>query len=178
MKLTTISIIALTAITTGCGVSETTVPETTVPPASLPATVVITPPPTTTTTTPPPPNTLSPEQVAYLETMAAWQAQIDVMTAEHPRCAEWLPLLLEVGGKIEDWPIWSQILWTESRCIDGLEGNGSIGLAQIQWSVHKEWATEMGITREMMLTARYNLTFAVRLQEASGWSPWRYLNLP
>jgi hypothetical protein len=121
---------------------------------------------------------LSPEVIAYLETAAAWQAQIDVMTAEHPRCAEWLPLLLEVGGKIEDWPTWSRVLWTESRCIDGLEGNGSIGLAQIQWSVHKEWALQMGITRDMMLTARPNLTFAVRLQQASGWSPWRYLNLP
>lgn len=137
-----------------------------------PSTVVITVPQSTTTTT------LSPEAVAYLETLAAWQAQIDVMALEHPRCAEWLPLLLEVGGKIEDWPIWSRVLWTESRCIDGLEGNGSIGLAQIQWSVHKEWALQMGITRDMMLTARPNLTFAVRLQEASGWSPWRYLNLP
>lgn len=142
------------------------------PTSTPPSTVVITSPVTTTTVG------LTPEQVAYLETMAAWQAQIDVMTAEHPRCAEWLPLLLEVGGKIEDWPIWSQILWTESRCIDGLEGNGSIGLAQIQWSVHKKWALQMGITRDMMLTARPNLTFAVRLQQASGWSPWRYLNLP
>lgn len=176
MKLTTLSIIALTALTTGCGASEAP----SLPPATTrpgPVTVVITPPPTTTvppTTT----TTLSPEEIAYLETAAAWQAQVDVMALEHPRCAEWLPLLLEVGGKIEDWPIWSRVLWTESRCIDGLEGNGSIGLAQIQWSVHQKWATEMGITRDMMLTARPNLTFAVRLQEASGWSPWRYLNLP
>ena len=174
MKLTTLSVIALTALTTGCGASEapSLSPVTTSP---GPVTVVITPPPTTTVA---PTTTLSPEAIAYLETAAAWQAQIDVMTAEHPRCAEWLPLLLEVGGKIEDWPIWSRVLWVESRCIDGLEGNGSIGLAQIQWSVHKKWATEMGITREMMLTARPNLTFAVRLQGASGWSPWRYLNLP
>lgn len=142
------------------------------PSAASQSTVVITAPVSTTTTT------LSPEAVAYLETLAAWQAQIDVMISEHPRCAEWLPLLLEVGGKIEDWPIWSRVLWVESRCIDGLEGNGSIGLAQIQWSVHKEWALQMGITRDMMLTARPNLTFAVRLQQASGWSPWRYLNLP
>lgn len=141
------------------------------PTSTPPSTVIITTPQSTTTT-------LSPEVIAYLETAAAWRAQMDVMTAEHPRCAEWLPLLLEVGGKIEDWPIWSRVLWVESRCIDGLEGNGSIGLAQIQWSVHKEWALQMGITRDMMLTARPNLTFAVRLQEASGWSPWRYLNLP
>lgn len=178
MKITTLSIIALTAITTACGVSQTTNPTTT---ATAPRTVVITDPPTTTTTTTTtvaPPSTLSSEQLAYLETMAAWQAQVDVMTAEYPRCAEWLPLLLEVGGKIEDWPIWSRVLWVESRCTDGLEGNGSLGLAQIQWSVHKDWAMSMGITREMILTARPNLTFAVRLQEASGWSPWRYLNLP
>lgn len=156
----------------GCATTQTKpVDLTPLPTYNTPRTVVITTPQTTTTT-------LSPEAVAYLETAAAWQAQIDLMTAEHPRCAEWLPLLLEVGGKIEDWPIWSRVLWTESRCIDGLEGNGSIGLAQIQWSVHKEWALQMGITRDMMLTARPNLTFAVRLQEASGWSPWRYLNLP
>ncbi len=176
MKLTTLSFIALTALTTGCGASEAPTSPTTIP-QSLPVTVVITPPPTTTTTVAPT-TTLSPEEIAYLETLAAWQAQVDVMTASHPRCAEWLPLLLEVGGKIEDWPIWSRVLWVESRCIDGLEGNGSLGLAQIQWSVHKDWAMSMGITREMILTARPNLTFAVRLQEASGWSPWRYLDLP
>lgn len=156
----------------GCATTRLEPVELTPLPTTIPpSTVVITAPQTTTTT-------LSPEAVAYLETAAAWQAQIDVMASEHPQCAEWLPLLLEVGGKIEDWPIWSRVLWTESRCIDGLEGNGSIGLAQIQWSVHKEWALQMGITRDMMLTARPNLTFAVRLQEASGWSPWRYLNLP
>jgi len=154
----------------GCATNTAEPVELTPLPSAAPqSTVVITSPVSTTTT-------LSPEAVVYLEALAAWQAQIDVMTLQHPRCAEWLPLLLEVGGKIEDWPIWSRVLWVESRCIDGLEGNGSIGLAQIQWSVHKEWALQMGITRDMMLTARPNLTFAVRLQQASGWSPWRYLN--
>lgn len=154
----------------GCATNTAEPVELTPLPSAAPqSTVVITTPVSTTTT-------LSPEAVVYLEALAAWQAQIDAMKLEHPRCAEWLPLLLEVGGKIEDWPIWSRVLWVESRCIDGLEGNGSIGLAQIQWSVHKEWALQMGITRDMMLTARPNLTFAVRLQQASGWSPWRYLN--
>jgi hypothetical protein len=165
--------VLLLLLLAGCSTTtKNPVELTPLPTAAPPSTVVITTPQSTTTTT------LSPEAVAYLETLAAWQAQVDVMMFEHPRCAEWLPLLLEVGGKIEDWPIWSRILWVESRCIDGLEGNGSIGLAQIQWSVHKEWALQMGITRDMMLTARPNLTFAVRLQQASGWSPWRYLNLP
>jgi len=157
----------------GCAVNSTTEPIqlTPLPTTVVPSTVVI----TTPVTTQP---LLTADQIAYLEAVAAQQAQIDVMAAYHPRCAEWLPLLLEVGGRIEDWPIWSRVLWTESRCIDGLEGNGSIGLAQIQWSVHKEWALQMVITRGMMLEARSNLTFAVRLQQASGWSPWRYLNLP
>lgn len=101
---------------------------------------------------------------------------IETMGIMYPRCAEWLPLLLQVGGNIDDWPIWSRILWVESRCIDGLDNNGSVGLAQVQWNVHKLWATDMGITRDMMKIAEHNLTFAVALQKSSGWKPWAYLN--
>jgi len=116
---------------------------------------------TTTTTTVPPTTTTNP----IVETMGIM----------YPRCAEWLPLLLEVGGDINDWPTWSIVLWAESRCIDGLDANGSVGLAQIQWNVHKVWALQMGIDRDMMKIARHNLTFAVALQKSSGWKPWAYL---
>ena len=100
---------------------------------------------------------------------------VETMGIMYPRCAEWIPLLLEVGGDINDWPTWSTVLWVESRCIDGLDNNGSVGLAQIQWNVHKEWALQMGIDRDMMKIARHNLTFAVALQKSSGWRPWAYL---
>lgn len=147
----------------------TATPTTTTIPATTTSTTTTT---TTTTTTPATTTTTIDPLVAIVDDMIATQATI------YPQCAEWLPLLLEVGGRLEDWPIWSRIFWVESRCIDGLEGNGSIGLAQIQWSVHKEWCLQMGITRDMMMEARYNLTFAVALQKSSGWSPWAYLNKP
>ena len=100
---------------------------------------------------------------------------VETMGIMYPRCAEWLPLLLEVGGDINDWPTLSRVLWVESRCIDGLDSNGSVGLAQIQWNVHKSWALQMGIDRDMMKIARHNLTFAVALQNSSGLRPWAYL---
>ena len=118
---------------------------------------------TTTTTTVPPTTTTTIDPI------------VETMGIMYPRCAEWLPLLLEVGGDIDDWPTWSTVLWVESRCIDGLDNNGSVGLAQIQWNIHKEWALQMGIDRDMMKIARHNLTFAVALQKSSGWRPWAYL---
>ena len=118
---------------------------------------------TTTTTTVPPTTTTTVDPI------------VETMGIMYPRCAEWLPLLLEVGGDIDDWPTWSRVLWVESRCIDGLDNNGSVGLAQIQWNVHKVWALQMGIDRDMMKIARHNLTFAVALQNSSGWRPWAYL---
>jgi hypothetical protein len=118
---------------------------------------------TTTTTTVPPTTTTTINPI------------VETMGIMYPRCAEWLPLLLEVGGNIDDWPTWSRVLWVESRCIDGLDNNGSVGLAQVQWNVHKVWALQMGIDRDMMKIARHNLTFAVALQKSSGWKPWAYL---
>ena len=118
---------------------------------------------TTTTTTVPPTTTTTVDPI------------VETMGIMYPRCAEWLPLLLEVGGDIDDWPTWSIVLWTESRCIDGLDNNGSVGLAQVQWNVHKVWALQMGIDRDMMKIARHNLAFAVALQNSSGWRPWAYL---
>lgn len=147
----------------GCG--SAAIPE--LPPLP-PITVSIAPvetiaPVTTTTTTVPPTTTTTIDPI------------VETMGIMYPRCAEWLPLLLEVGGNIDDWPTWSIVLWTESRCIDGLDNNGSVGLAQTQWNVHKDWALQMGIDRDMMKIARYNLTFAVALQQSSGWRPWAYL---
>lgn len=164
MKRLLVLLFALSACATTRTPEPTTTTTSTTPPTTTTTTTSTTVPTTTTTTIDP--------LIAVVDDLIATQATI------YPRCAEWLPLLLEVGGRLEDWGTWSRVLWTESRCIDGLEGNGSIGLAQIQWSVHKEWALQMGITRDMMLTARPNLTFAVALQRASGWSPWAYLDLP
>lgn len=110
--------------------------------------------------------------IAVVEDLVATQATI------YPRCAEYLPLLLEVGGRLEDWPIWSRVLWTESRCQPEADNGACVGLTQIYYEVHKKWLGDMGIDRAGLLDPRNNLRFAVALQASSGWSPWAYLNLP
>lgn len=167
MKRLLLLVFVLSACAIDRGTEATTTTSTTTT-----STTTTTVPATTTTTVPATTTTTIDPLISIVDEL------VSNMALRYPDCAEWLPLLLEVGGRLEDWPIWSRVLYTESRCVDGLEGNGSIGLAQIQWSVHQDWALQMGITRDMMLQARYNLTFAVALQRASGWSPWRYLNLP
>lgn len=162
-------IVLLLFVLSACAIDRTPVKPTTTSTTTSTTTTTTS---TTTTTIPATTTTTIDPLISIVDEMVVNQATI------YPLCAEWLPLLLEVGGRLEDWGTWSRVLWTESRCIDGLEGNGSIGLAQIQWSVHKDWALQMGITRDMMMQARYNLTFAVALQKSSGWSPWAYLNKP
>lgn len=107
---------------------------------------------------------------------------IDESRAMYGKCGEWYETLIVVGGRAEDWPTWSRVLWTESRCIPAPGKNPStadcIGLTQIFFRVHEAWLTEFGFGREDLLDPVKNLTFAVALQKSSGWSPWAYLNMP
>lgn len=164
---TTLAIITLASTPKSPSPTTTTATPTTV--AQPRATVVITPPPTTTTevTT----TTIDPMVIAY-------QEQVNNYATIYPRCAEWLPLLLEVGGDLEDWGTWSQVLWTESRCIPTADNGDCVGLTQIYYKVHSKWLTDLGISRDALYDPATNLRFAVMLQDSSGWSPWAYLNKP
>lgn len=171
----TITIISLLALT-ACHVSEapeTLPPLQLAPPSTSSTTVAPTTTSTTTTTTVAPTTTVDPVVVAY-------QERVNEMTANYPKCAEWLPLFLEAGAPLEDWPTWSKVVWTESRCQpQAINPSGNcLGLTQIFYTVHKEWLTQMGWDRDDLLDPVVNITFAVMLQSSSGWSPWAYLNLP
>lgn len=105
---------------------------------------------------------------------------IDESRAMYGKCGEWYETLIAVGGRAEDWPTWSRVLWTESRCLPapGPATSDCIGLTQIFFRVHEAWLSEFGFGREDLLDPVKNLTFAVALQKSSGWSPWAYLNMP
>jgi hypothetical protein len=110
---------------------------------------------------------------------------IDESRAMYGKCGEWYETLIAVGGSAEDWPTWSRVLWTESRCLpapnktrEASAAADCIGLTQIFFRVHQAWLSEFGFGREDLLDPVKNLTFAVALQKSSGWSPWAYLNMP
>ena len=105
---------------------------------------------------------------------------IDESRAMYGDCGEWHDTIIAVGGREEDWPTWSKVIWTESRCIPapGSAQADCIGLTQIFFKVHEAWLAEFGFGREDLLDPVKNLTFAVALQKSSGWSPWAYLNKP
>jgi len=105
---------------------------------------------------------------------------IDESRAMYGDCGEWHDTVIAVGGREEDWPTWSRVIHTESRCIPapGSAQADCIGLTQIFFRVHEAWLSEFGFGREDLLDPVKNLTFAVALQKSSGWSPWAYLNMP
>jgi len=110
---------------------------------------------------------------------------IDESRAMYGDCGEWYDTLIAVGGRAEDWPIWSRVIHTESRCLpapnktrEASAAADCIGLTQIFFRVHQAWLSEFGFSREDLLDPVKNLTFAVALQKSSGWSPWAYLNMP
>lgn len=105
---------------------------------------------------------------------------IDESRAMYGDCGEWHDTVIAVGGREEDWPTWSRVIHTESRCLPqpGSASADCIGLTQIFFKVHQAWLAEFGFGREDLLDPVKNLTFAVALQKSSGWSPWAYLNKP
>ena len=94
--------------------------------------------------------------------------------ATYGKCGEWHDLAISVGWPEEEWKHLQQVIYRESRCqADAWNGHDG-GLTQIN-QVHSEWLSDMGWTHpEDMFNPEYNLTFAFRLWETSGWKPWRF----
>lgn len=153
--------------------------------ASTPTATKIASPPTplvipTTTTTVAPTTTVPATTTTTIDPWAvAYQEAVTNMATVYPMCAEWLPTLLYVGGRLEDWPVWSRVMSVETgRTCDPTVDNGAcVGLTQIYYEVHKDWLTDLDITRDDLYDPATNLRFAVMLQNSSGWSPWAYLNM-
>jgi hypothetical protein len=92
----------------------------------------------------------------------------------HGKCGEWHDLAIQVGWPEEEWPRLQQVIFRESRCqVDAWNG-ADAGLTQIN-QIHTKWLSDMGWSHpDDMFNAEYNLTFAFRLWETSGWRPWRF----
>ena len=96
-------------------------------------------------------------------------------------CGEWWVVARAAG-----WPdhiieqALDELMWRESRCQPDVIGDGSDGLTQIQWSVHRDWIIELGFTREDLSHPSVNLTLAWHLFQIAenhdafrcGLSPW------
>jgi len=135
--------------------TSTTVTTTTTTVAEVPTTRVTRPKPATTTTT-------------------TW-------VPDDALCGEWWVVASAVG-----WPkpiieqALDELMWRESRCLPDAIGDGSDGLTQIQWSVHRDWITDLGYTRDDMSHPSVNLAVAWHLYQMTdehdafrcGLSPW------
>ena len=93
---------------------------------------------------------------------------------QHGKCGEWHDLAISVGWPEEEWKHLQQVIYRESRCQAEAWNGSDGGLTQIN-QIHSEWLSDMGWTHpEDMFNPEYNLTFAFRLWETSGWKPWRF----
>ena len=93
---------------------------------------------------------------------------------QHGKCGEWHDLAISVGWPEEEWKHLQQVIYRESRCQADAWNGADGGLTQIN-QIHKEWLSDMGWTHPNdMFNPEYNLTFAFRLWETSGWKPWRF----
>ncbi len=135
---------------------DTTVPVTTT--VVTTTTIQTTLPPTTTTTLP---DLSSVDWIALARSV-------------HGVCGEWHDLAIQVGWPEEEWSRLQQVIFRESRCqVDAWNG-ADAGLTQIN-QIHTQWLSDMGWSHpDDMFNAEYNLTFAFRLWETSGWKPWRF----
>jgi len=96
-------------------------------------------------------------------------------------CGQWWVVASAVG-----WPehiieqALDELMWRESRCQPDAIGDGSDGLTQIQWSVHRGWITDLGYTRDELSHPSVNLAIAWHLYQIAddhdafrcGLSPW------
>jgi hypothetical protein len=90
------------------------------------------------------------------------------------KCGEWHDLAIKVGWPEEEWKNLQQVIYRESRCQADAWNGSDGGLTQIN-KIHSQWLSDMGWTHPNdMFNPEYNLTFAFRLWETSGWKPWRF----
>ena len=93
---------------------------------------------------------------------------------QHGKCGEWHALAISVGWPEEEWKHLQQVIYRESRCQADAWNGADGGLTQIN-QIHSEWLSDMGWSHPQdMFNPEYNLTFAFRLWETSGWKPWRF----
>jgi len=105
---------------------------------------------------------------------------IDEARNTHGECGEWYETAMSVGWKPEEWDRLSAIMFRESRCqpdacsksTSGLKCRDA-GLLQVN-QIHTKYLNDLGYDfPDSMLDPTLNLTFARRLYEGSGWSPWK-----
>jgi len=139
-------------------------PQPPAPVATMPPVVV----PTTTTTTIPPLD------------LGAIATAIEQARTDWGPCGEWRELALQEGWTADEWPVLSRVLYRESRCDPTvISPTRDYGLVQANKKAHRETVEEMfGMPFEQaMLDPVLNLRFGSWLQNASGWSPWAWLEM-
>jgi Transglycosylase SLT domain len=156
--LALLSVIGVTSVTSNKSDSAA---ETIPPVPTVPETI-----PTTTTTLPPQTTTTLPD-LSGVDFVA-------LARGIYGKCGEYHDLAIQVGWPEEEWPRLQQVMWRESRCITDSWNGADAGLTQIN-QVHSQWLSDMGWSHpDDMFNPEYNLTFALRLWETSGWKPWRF----
>ena len=97
-----------------------------------------------------------------------------VAIPESAECPQWWPLAVEVGWPVEELPMLDRILWRESRCLPDAWNGHDAGLTQIN-QIHTEFVAVMGWSwPQDMYNPEYNLRFALKLWQGSGWRPWGF----
>lgn len=96
---------------------------------------------------------------------------------------EWWPVAVDAGWPVDLLPTLDIVMYRESRGQADVIGQGSWGLLQLQWSAHKTWMIEHGVTsREELLDPWLNLHLGWLLFQIAashygcGWQPW-YMSL-
>lgn len=93
-----------------------------------------------------------------------------------PAVEQWRSLALEVGWPADMWPWLSCVIWRESKGIPTVvyraSRDRSYGLMQINALAHSKAMIEFAGSEEAFLDPRVNLSFAYRLFQAAGKSPW------
>ena len=123
--------------------------------------------PSTTSTT----STAPPVQVSTTVLVTTTSSQPTTTTTTEPlpsgTCSEWFSTAVDVGWPIDRLERLGRIMWAESRCLPDVRGDGSYGLAQMQYSAHHSWMkSEFGITnREELYDPTLNLLTALWLAE-------------
>lgn len=130
---------------------------------------VLTIPATTTTTT----TTISPQTTTTFPDLSGVDF-VALARSIYGKCGEYHDLAIQVGWPEEEWPQLQQVIWRESRCVTDAWNGADSGLTQIN-HIHSEWLSQMGWSHPQdMFNPEYNLTFALRLWQSSGWKPWKY----
>lgn len=130
----------------------------------------------TTTTVPAPVPTTAEVIIVEPTTTAAIPPTVGSRSA---RCGEWWPTAVAAGWPEHLLEELDAVLWGESRCTpDVVSSTGDWGLAQINWSAHRELVESLGYNRDALLVPAVNLLVARLVFQLAenmwwcGWEPW------